>query len=250
MRSYNMAYQNKVLVNIEQNLSPNEKATARKNIGAYNPSDGTVRLLNDNGAIIGDFTVDQADNKDITISRDLLDVYSKSEVDAKIPGKMTVVSLGNSIYEANPVLSGQSNLALQYNIGTIPNSIQLDANKTYLIQPSVFGTAEYTTQIPATQQARFELDFLLIPESNWSFTNSIRIARVQFNCKNSKGSANAGYHFNVTIGSNSYLFTPSNDIVLSKVLIVNIGYILGTDSTNTARCFMDFNLGSLIITEV
>lgn len=242
--------QNKVLTNIEQNLSEQEKSTARKNIGVYNPGDGRLRLLNDDGAIIGDFTADQDDNTDITISRELLDVYSTSQVDAKIPHKPVVFNLGTSIYEANPLLSGESNSSLQYVIGTIPNSIQLDANKTYLIQPNVFGTAEYTMQVNAPQQARFSLRFYLIPESGWVYSDSICIADAQFNCKNSKGSANAGYHFNVTIGSNNSLYTPSHDIIFSKVIIVNSGNILGTSSSNEGRCFMDFNLGSLVITEM
>ena len=248
-----MAYQNKVLVNIDQNLSAAEKATARNNIGAYNPSDGTIRLLNDNGAIIGDFTVDQADNKDITISRDLLDVYSKNEVDAKMPGKMTVVNLGYNIFQSAPTMDTQSSGSVLSDLGNIPNPIQLDAGKTYLIQPSVVGTADYTLGKTHSGSARFSLEVRLaeadVTEGTWGLLGkAIPIAVTQFNLKSAHNTNQAGYRFITAIGSQPLLFTPDTDKTFTKIIVVNDGNVLGGDGST--RCWMDFQLGSLIITEV
>lgn len=244
-----MAYQNKIVCNIEQNLTAEEKATARRNIGAYNPSDGTIRLLNDEGAIIGDFTVDQADNKDITISRESLDVYSKSEVDAKIPGKMTVVSLGSGIYTAAPFMNTQQSTAVLDDLGNIPNPIQLDAGKTYLIQPSVVGTADYTLARTQSTTSRFSLQLSLAEEDGpYYFGGVIPIASTQFDLRPARGSNQAGYRFITPIGSHSLLFTPDTDKTFTKIILVANGNVLG--GNGSTRCWMDFQLGSLIITEV
>lgn len=248
-----MAYQNKVLVNIEQNLTAAEKATARKNIGAYNPSDGTIRLLNDNGAIIGDFTVDQADNKDITISRDSLDVYSKAQVDAKIPGKMTSTDLGTNIYSTAPFMNTQSSGVVLADLGNIPNPIQLEAGKTYLIQPSVVGTADYTLAKTHSQSNRFSVELLLVEAdvtegSRAIFGRNIPIAVTQFYLRAANGSNQAGYRFITAIGSHSLLYTPDTDKTFTKIVVASNSNVLGGDGTT--RCYMDFQLGSLIITEV
>lgn len=253
MRSHNMALQNKIVFNIEQNLTAVEKATARKNIGAYNPSDGTIRLLNDNGTIIGDFTTDQADNKDITISRDSLDVYSKSEVDAKIPGKMTVVDLGTSIFSAAPFMNSQTSGVILSDLGNIPNPIQLEAGKTYLIQPTVVGTADYTLGATHNRTSRFSVELQLVEadvtEGSLSiFGRCVPIAATQFYLRTTNGSNEAGYRFITTIGSHSLLYTPATDKTFTKIVATTNGNVLGGDGST--RCYMDFRLGSLIITEV
>lgn len=246
-------YQNKVLVNIEQNLTSEEKATARKNIGAYNPSDGRLRLLNDEGAIFGDFSADQSDNTDITISRELLDVYSKSEVDDKIPGKMTLVSLGSSIYRSAPIIDTQTSGTVLSDLGNIPNPIQLDAGKTYLIQPSVVGTGDYTLARTHNQSNRFSIELQLAEddittESHAIFGTTIPIAVTQFMLNTTHGSNQAGYRFITTIGSHPILYTPNTAKTFTKIVVVNNGNVLGGDGST--RCWMDFQLGSLIITEV
>ena len=329
-----MSLQNKIVFNIEQNLTAKEKATARKNIGVYNPSDGTIRLLNDEGDIIGDFTVDQANNKDIFIKRNMLGVYSKSEVDAKItpsipislavaPGvsgaasavtftkdssglqqgsinvntpdfsgtlytvpsyngddvdklltvkfneirrtyyldwvetdskpKMITNFLGSSIYQSSPIMSHQSSGTVLSDLGNIPNPIQLDAGKTYLIQPSVTGTADYTLGASYSGSARFNLKMVLAEEdvttgSYALYSKVIPIAGTQFNLKSANGSNEAGYRFITAIGSQSLLYTPQTDQTFTKIILMNDGNILGGDGST--RCWMDFQLGSLIITEV
>lgn len=68
--------------NVKGTFSANQATNTEVKLDYAN--DANIRLLNDEGAIIGDFTADQADNKDIFITREKLGVYSKSEVDAKI----------------------------------------------------------------------------------------------------------------------------------------------------------------------
>lgn len=318
--------------NVKGTFSANQATNTEVKLDYAN--DANIRLLNDEGAIIGDFTADQADNKDIFITREKLGVYSKSEVDAKItpsipislavaPGvtgsasavtftkdsqgvqqgsitvntpdfsgtlytvpsynaadvdkllavkfneirrtyyldwaesnskpKMTTTFLGSNIYQSSPVMGSQSSGTVLSDLGNIPNPIQLDAGKTYLIQPSVTGTADYTLGASYSGSARFSLEMVLAEEdvttSSYALHGKvIPIARVQFNLKSANGSNQTGYRFTNVIGSQSLLFTPQTDQTFTKIILMNEGNVLGGDGS--ARCWMDFTLGSLIITEV
>lgn len=318
--------------NVKGTFSANQATNTEVKLDYAN--DANIRLLNDEGAIIGDFTADQADNKDIFITREKLGVYSKSEVDAKItpsipislavaPGvtgsanavtftkdssglqqgsitvntpdfsgtlytlpdyngddvdkllavkfnatrgtyyldwvetdskpKMTTTFLGSSIYQSAPTMGVQSSGTVLSVLGNIPNAIQLDAGKTYLIQPSVTGTADYTLGASYSGSARFSLEMVLAEEdvttSSYALHGKvIPIARVQFNLKSANGSNQVGYRFTNVIGSQSLLFTPQTDQTFTKIILMNEGNVLG--GNESTKCWMDFTLGSLIITEV
>ena len=305
-------------------------------------NDATIRLLNEEGAFIASFTADQANDRDIYITRDILGVYSKSEVDAKItaitppiptppipislavaPGvtgsatavtftqdshgvqqgsiivntrdftgtlytvpsynsedldkvltvkfnedtrkyyldwsesnskpRMTTTFLGSSIYQSAPVMDSQSSSTVLSDLGNIPDPIHLDAGKTYLIQPSVLGTADYTLGASYGGSARFRLDLALAEAdvttgSHLLEGKAITIGSTQFNLKAANGSNQAGYRFITAIGSQSFLYTPERDQSFTKIILMNDGNVLGGDGS--ARCWMDFTLGSLIISDV
>ncbi|MCF0115662.1 MAG: hypothetical protein HUJ56_09925, partial [Erysipelotrichaceae bacterium] len=308
---------------VKGTFSANQATDTEVNLDYAN--DGTTRLLNDEGTVIGDFTADQASNKDITISRDVLDVYSKAQVDAKTipisfsvaPGvsgsanavsfirdisglqqgsidistpdfsstlytipsyndnnvnkllavkynetrgtyyldwveakpKIIAVALGNNIYQAAPYLNNtQTSRTLITDFGSIPTPISLTAGKTYIIQPSVVGTADYTLAID-DRSSRFSLDLLLVEaDSQLTYGNFVPIATTQFNLKSTNGSNLAGYRFISPIGSNALTYTPDTDKTFTKIVLSNDGNVLG--SNGTTRCYMDFVLGSVVITEV
>lgn len=57
---------------------------------------------------------------------------------------LTIVSLGSNIYSSAPIIDTQSSGTVLDDLRNIPNPIQLDAGKTYLIQPSAVETSDYT----------------------------------------------------------------------------------------------------------
>lgn len=316
--------------NVKGTFNANQETNSEIKLDYAN--NASIRLLNDAGTVIGDFTVDQAVNKDIVITRDLLDVYSKSQVDAKIPStipmtltvapgfsdspnrvtfisdlsgiqqgsiyintpsfsntlytvpgygtadveksltvkydetketyylawndnkpKMTVIDLGNSIYYSSPKMAGQSSGTVLSVLGNIPKPIQLSAGKTYLIQPSVIGTSDYTLATSYNGDARFSLEIKLaeadVTEGSFArLEKVVSIAKSQFYLDDIKGSNLAGYRFITPIGSPSLLFTPKTDLTFTKLIIMNSGNVLG--GNGSTKCWMDFVLGSLVITEV
>lgn len=318
--------------NVKGTFSANQATNTEVKLDYAN--DANIRLLNDEGTIIGDFTADQAVNKDIFITREKLGVYSKSEVDAKITPsipislavapnvtgsatavtftkdssglqqgsinvttpdfngtlytvpsyngddvdkllavkfnatrgtyyldwvetdskpKMTTTFLGSNIYQSAPTMGVQQSGTVLSVLGNIPNPIQLDAGKTYLIQPSVTGTADYTLGASYSGSARFSLQIVLAEEdvttSSYAlFGKVIPIAKVQFNLKSTNGSNQTGYRFTNVIGSQSLLFTPQTDQTFTKIIVMNEGNVLG--GNESTKCWMDFTLGTVIITEV
>lgn len=318
--------------NVKGTFSANQATNTEVKLDYAN--DANIRLLNDEGTIIGDFTADQAVNKDIFITREKLGVYSKSEVDAKITPsipislavapnvtgsatavtftkdssglqqgsinvttpdfngtlytvpsyngddvdkllavkfnatrgtyyldwvetdskpKMTTTFLGSNIYQSAPTMGVQQSGTVLSVLGNIPNPIQLDAGKTYLIQPSVTGTADYTLGASYSGSARFSLQIVLAEEdvttSSYAlFGKVIPIAKVQFNLKSTNGSNQTGYRFTNVIGSQSLLFTPQTDQTFTKIIVMNEGNVLG--GNESTKCWMDFTLGTVIIVEV
>lgn len=167
--------------------------------------------------------------------------------------KTTTTFLGSNIYQASPTMDAQSSGTVLSILGNIPNAIQLEAGKTYLIQPSVVGTADYTLGASSGRSARFSLEMWLAEEdvtesSAGLYGKAIPIAATQFNLKTANGSDQAGYRFITAIGSQSVLYTPPTDQTFTKIVLANNGNVLG--GNGSTKCWMDFKLGLLIITEV
>lgn len=160
--------------------------------------------------------------------------------------------LGNSIWQDNVTLSGQtSGTHLRDVLQTVSNPVTLYAGKKYLVTPSCHGTAEYTTARGYDGTARWSLEMMLTDDNyNTYYGNCLTIGRAQFYFNGQKGSDTTGYHFNVGISPVTSVIQPASTLVLNRIVLTNSGNVLGTDSSNTAKLFMDYDLGHVVIQEI
>ena len=160
--------------------------------------------------------------------------------------------LGSGIWHNTLTLSGQgSSTHLMDIISDVENPVTLYAGKKYLVTPSCNGTAEYTTARSYDGTSRWTLEMVLTDEAyNTSHGSCLKIGRAQFYFNGNKGSDSAGYHFNVGISPVTTVIQPTSTLVLKKIVLMNIGNVLGTDSNNTAKLFMDYDLGHLVVQEM
>ena len=160
--------------------------------------------------------------------------------------------LGNSIWQDNLTLSGQtSGTHLRDVIREVENPVTLYAGKKYLVTPSCYGTSDYTTASSHDGTARWTMQIMLT-DGNYDTTygNCLILAHSQFYFNDQKGSNTAGYHFNVGITPVTSVIQPASTLTLSKIVLMNSGNVLGTDGSNTARLFMDYDLGRVVIQEI
>lgn len=160
--------------------------------------------------------------------------------------------LGNSIWQDNVTLSGQSSgTHLRDMIQTVSNPVTLYAGKKYLVRPSCYGTAEYTTARGYDGTARWSMEILLTDDNyNTYYGNCLVIGRAQFYFNGQKGSDTTGYHFNVGINPVTSVIQPESTLVLNRIVLMNSGNVLGTDGSHTAKIFMDYDLGNLVVQEI
>ena len=160
--------------------------------------------------------------------------------------------LGSAIWQDNLTLSGQSSgTHLRDMITDVSTPVTLYAGKKYLVRPSCHGTAEYTTARTYDGTARWSLELILTDENyNTYYGNSLTIGRAQFYFNGQKGSDTTGYHFNVGIFPVTSVIQPESTIVLKKLVLMNSGNVLGTDSNSTAKIFLDYDLGNLVVQEI
>lgn len=160
--------------------------------------------------------------------------------------------LGNSIWQDNVTLSGQSSSThLRDVIQTVSNPVTLYAGKKYLVTPSCHGTAEYTTARGYDGTARWSLEMLLTDDNyNTYYGKCLVIGRAQFYFNGQKGSDTTGYHFNVGINPVTSVIQPESTLVLNRIVLMNSGNVLGTDGSHTAKLFMDYDLGHLVVQEI
>lgn len=180
-----------------------------------------------------------AANRDVTITR-------------LPPSAPTTYWLGNSIWQDNVTMKGQSSGAhIRDMIQSVDNTVTLYSGHKYLIQPSCAGTAEYTTARSYDGTARFNMELLLTKDDyDITYGNYIVLGTAQFYFNGDKGSNTAGYHFNVGINPVTTVITPSSTLALSKCVLMNSGNVLGTDDSHTAKMFLDYQLGTLIVQEI
>lgn len=160
--------------------------------------------------------------------------------------------LGNSIWQDNITLSGQtSGTHLRDVSREVENPVTLYAGKKYLVTTSCHGTAEYTTARSYDGTARWTMQIMLTDDNyNTYFGNCLTIGRAQFYFNGQKGSDTSGYHFNVGICPVSAVIQPSSTLVLNRIVLMNSGNVLGTDSSSTAKIFMDYDLGYVVAQEI
>lgn len=160
--------------------------------------------------------------------------------------------LGNGIWQANITLSGQSSATHLYEVTReVENAVTLYAGKKYLVTPSCYGTSEYTTASSNDGMARWTMQIMLTDGNyNTNYGSCLTIAHSQFYFNNQKGSNTAGYHFNVGITPVTSVIQPASTLVLNKIVLMNSGNVLGTDGSNTAGLFMDYDLGHVVIQEI
>lgn len=160
--------------------------------------------------------------------------------------------LGNGIWQDNLTLSGQtSSTHLRDVIQDVTNPVTLYAGKKYLVTPSCHGTAEYTTARSYNGTARWSMQVMLTEEGyDTTYGKCLIIGNAQFYFNGQKGSDTAGYHFNVGISPVTSVIQPESTLVLKKIALVNSGNILGTDSNNTSKIFMDYDLGHVVVQEI
>lgn len=160
--------------------------------------------------------------------------------------------LGNSIWQDNVTLSGQSSAThLRDVVQTVSNPVTLYAGKKYLVTSSCHGTAEYTTARGYDGTARWSLEMLLTDDNyNTYYGNCLTIGRAQFYFNGQKGSDTTGYHFNVGISPVTSVIQPASTLVLNRIVLTNSGNVLGTDGSHTAKLFMDYDLGHLVVQEI
>lgn len=160
--------------------------------------------------------------------------------------------LGNGIWQDNVTLTGQSSgTHIRDIIREVDNPVTLYAGKKYLVSPTCYGTAEYTTARGYDGTARWSMQIMLTDEDyNTYYGNCLVLAHAQFYFNGDKGSDTTGYHFNVGITPITSVIQPSSTLVLKKLVLMNSGNVLGTDGSSTAKLFMDYNLGHVVVQEI
>lgn len=160
--------------------------------------------------------------------------------------------LGNGIWQDNITLSGQtSGTHLRDVSREVENPVTLYSGKKYLVTTSCQGNAEYTTARSYDGTARWTMQIMLTDDNyNTYFGNCLTIGRAQFYFNGQKGSDTSGYHFNVGIFPVTTVIEPSSTLVLNRIVLMNSGNVLGTDSSNTAKLFMDYDLGYVVVKEI
>ena len=164
----------------------------------------------------------------------------------------TAYWLGNVNWQDNVTLSGQSSATHIRDVyREVDNPVTLYAGKKYLVTPHVYGTAEYTTARSHDGMARWTMQIMLTDEAyDTYYGKCLTIGHAQFYFNGDKGSNTAGYHFNVGIYPVTTVIQPESTLVLKKIVLMNSGNVLGTDSNNTAKLFMDYDLGHLVVQEM
>lgn len=173
-------------------------------------------------------------------------------IDNIYTGAPKVFYLGGSIWYDTLTINGQSSgTHIRDMLQFTSEPVVLSAGHRYLITTSTHGTADYTTATGYSGSARWSMT-LILTNSNYDTTwpNSITLTAAQFWFNNNKGSNTTGYHFNVAMPPNTFILQPTSNLSLDHLVWMNSGNALGASESNTAKMYLDYDLGYVVVQEI
>ena len=232
----------KVLANVAQVLSDEEKLTARANIQALHgvkiTANGSTTSLIPDG------------NQDVTIDLDSVSrvqsdwdeenpvepSYILNKPDIPAPYAWTHVATVDAAIEVNPamriVLAAQSSGAVLVS-KMLRNSITFEAGKKYLFLPNRFcGNAFYTKTVDESRTKNWQLRVVLADGDSYTYSKHPTVACGEFSVFNFVADGNhdvpaIGEKMSAGLSPETVVFTPAEDITLDRFLLVPNGNVIG-----------------------
>lgn len=167
-------------------------------------------------------------------------------------GAPRIFSLGSSIWYDTLTITGQSSgTHIRDMLQFTSEPVVLYAGSRYLITTSTRGTADYTTASGYSGSARWSMALILTNSSyDTTWPNSITLTSAQFWFNTNKGSNTTGYHFNVAMAPNTFILQPTSNLSLDHLVWMNSGNALGASESNTAKMYLDYDLGYVVVQEI